>query len=88
MDTEYLRTGRGDAVVVVANDLDAADVNALVARLADSHLVLAASPTLSTEADLATWFSAFLEGLGVSHAHLLVHSSMTPSLISGDPDHV
>jgi len=88
MDTEYLRTGRGGAIVLVVDDLDAGDVNGLVASLADRHLVFAAAPTLSGEIDLSTWFNAFLEGLGVSGAHLFVHSSMTPSLVPGDQDHV
>jgi hypothetical protein len=88
MNTEYLRTGRGGAVVLVVDDLDAAEVNGLVACLADRHLVFAASPTLSGDVDLFTWFNAFLEGLGVSGAHLFVHSSMTPSLVPGDQDHV
>ena len=88
MDTEYLRTGKGDAVVVVADDLESADVNGLVASLAGNHLVFAASPSLSPNVDLSTWFNAFLEGLGVSTAHLFIHSSRTPSLASGDPDHV
>ena len=88
MDTEYLRTGRGGAVVLVVDDLDGVEVNGLVASLADRHLVFAASPTLSGDVDLSTWFNAFLEGLGVSGAHLFVHSSMTPSLVPGDQDHV
>lgn len=77
MDTEYLRTGRGDAVVVVAADIDSAEINTLVASLADRHLVFAARPTVTDDFDLSGWFAAFLEGLGVTTAHLFVHSSMT-----------
>lgn len=88
MDTEYLRTGRGDAVVLVAADLDSAEVNTLVASLADRHLVFAACPTVTADFDLSRWFNAFLEGLGVPSAHLFVHSSMTLSFASGGPDHV
>ena len=88
MDTEYLRTGRGDPVVLVTDALDSAEINALIASLADRHLVFAAAPALSKAIELHSWFTAFLEGLGVSGAHLFVHSSMTPSLVPGDPDHV
>lgn len=72
----------------MAADLDSAEINALVASLADRHLVFAATPTLTGEVDLSRWFNAFLEGLGVPSAHLFVHSSMTLSFASGDPDHV
>lgn len=83
MDTEYLRTGRGDAIVLVATELDSAEINTLVASLADRHLVFAACPPLTGDFDLSRWFNAFLEGLGVPSAHLMVHSSMTLSFAPG-----
>lgn len=74
--------------MLVADELDSAEINVLIARLADRHLVFAAAPALPGDVDLPTWFHAFLEGLGVASAHFFVHSSRTPSLVSGDPDHV
>jgi hypothetical protein len=88
MATEYVRTGRGDAIVLVAAELDSAEITTLVSSLADRHLVLAACPATAGDFDLSRWFSAFLEGLGLPSAHLFVHSSVTPSFVPGDPDHV
>lgn len=86
MDTEYLRTGRGHAVVLVASELDSPEVHGLVASLAERHLVFAASPRLHGDVDLSAWFNAFIEGLGLRSAHLFIHSSV--SFAPGDSDHV
>ncbi|MGH7637970.1 MAG: hypothetical protein ACREOK_09995 [Gemmatimonadaceae bacterium] len=86
VDTEYLRSGRGDAIVIVTHDLDASDLAELIAQLEGRYLVLAAAPVLAGCVQLDAWLNGFLEGLGVSAAHLLFHSSMALTL--GDHDHV
>lgn len=85
-DTEYLRSGRGNAIVVVADDLDAPELGDVIASLADRYLVLAASPVAANAADFARWFNGFLEGLGISSAHLLLHSSKAMTI--GEHDDV
>jgi hypothetical protein len=86
IDTEYLRAGRGDAIVIVTDDLEAIEVAELMAQLDRHYLVLAAAPDLSNRAALGVWLNGFLEGLGVPRAHLLLHSSTALTL--GDNDHV
>ena len=77
VSTEYLRVGRGDVIVFVADDLDSEETRSVVERLQGSYTVFAAVPALAHSAQLMTWFTDFLEGLGVQSAHLLLHSSMT-----------
>lgn len=86
VDTEYLRAGRGDAIVIVADHLDAPKIRELIAQLEGRYLVLAAAPALTRVEELRPWLDGFLEGLGVPAAHVLFHSSMT--MPSGDHDHV
>jgi hypothetical protein len=86
IDTEYLRAGRGDAIVIVTDEIDAADVAALMAQLDGRYLVFAAAPALADRAALGVWLNGFLEGLGVPSAHLLMHS--TKAMTLGDDDHV
>lgn len=86
VDTEYLRAGRGDAIVIVTDDPDAVEVAELIRQLEGRYLVLAAAPALSGCTELATWLNGFLEGLGIPAAHLLLHSSRAMTL--GDHDHV
>ena len=80
VDTEYLRAGRGDAIVIVTHDLDASDLAELIAQLEGRYLVLAAAPALTGMEELRPWLDGFLEGLGVPAAHLLFHSSMATTL--------
>lgn len=86
VDTEYLRAGRGDAIVIVGDDLDAPEVGELIAQLEGRYLVLAAAPALAGCVQLHDWLNGFLEGLGISTAHVLLHSSKSTAL--GDHDHV
>jgi hypothetical protein len=74
-DTEYLRAGRGEAIVIVARDLDAPEVSRMMAALASTYLVFAAAPGLAAGDELDAWLSAFLEGLGIARAHLLALST-------------
>jgi hypothetical protein len=84
VSTEYLRVGRGDVIVLVTDDLESEETRNVVERLQSSHTVLAAVPALKQQADLMTWFDDFLEGLGVPNAHLLLHSSTTTTILSGE----
>lgn len=75
VDTEYLRAGHGEAMVLLAPVLDAPEVQGTIARLAQHYLVLAAA--LPSQTPGATrWLDEFLEGLGFSHAHVMLHSSL------------
>jgi hypothetical protein len=56
-------------------------VQALVADFAQRFTVFAASPDSTSAAELAQWLRPFLEGLGVVGVHLMVHESLTESLI-------
>lgn len=92
VDTEYLRAGQGEPMVLVAALLDSSDVQATVARLAQHYLVLAVALPPGSLAQVQPqpgpagnplanrWLDEFLEGLGLSHAHVLLHSSL--------PEHV
>lgn len=83
-DTTYLRAGSGDVLVLVAPDLGSVGVLETMNALSRSFLVLAAAPGVSGRA-LTDWFHDFLEGLGVSDAHLLLHASVSAS-INGEAD--
>lgn len=72
VDTPYLRAGRGEPIVLIAADVEAADVRSMIADLAQRFLVIAASPPV---ANVATWLTLFMEGLGLSDAHVLHHAS-------------
>lgn len=87
IETEYVRVGRGRAVVVIADDLDTAEIRNIIEVLQTRYTVLAAAPALHGQAGLSAWFSGFLEGLGITDAHLLLHTSQTSSLRSGELDH-
>jgi hypothetical protein len=78
VDTIYLRAGRGEPIVFLVNDVDAADVRQMIDVLARHSLVFAATPALSAS---ASWLRDFLEGLGVTGAHVLVHASLAINLI-------
>jgi hypothetical protein len=84
VSTEYLRVGRGDVIVLVTDDLESDETHTIVGKLQGSHTVLAAVPTPTQRARLMTWFNDFLEGLGVPSAHLLLHSSTTTTILSGE----
>ena len=81
VDTTYLRAGRGDAIVLVANDLEAQDVQDLMQELARQFLVIAAAPT-PAQGQIANWLRDFLEGLGLTGAHVLMHASLTQILMA------
>ncbi|HZA51833.1 MAG TPA: hypothetical protein VE549_13905 [Myxococcaceae bacterium] len=84
VSTEYLRVGRGDVIVFVTEDLESDETRSIVEKLQSCYTVLAAVPALTRHAHLMTWFNDFLEGLGVQSAHLLLHSSMTMTIASGE----
>jgi hypothetical protein len=84
VDTEYIRAGRGEPLVLVVAQLDSAEVAASIAALARNYLVFAAAPALQELAKVASWQADFLEGLGVASAHLMLHASAASSYINGD----
>ncbi len=71
VETSYIRMGRGDAIVLVVDDIDAVATKALLETLAARFVVFAASPGLGGEF-LSRWLSDFVEALGVSEARLMV----------------
>lgn len=77
VDTTYLRAGSGDVLVLVAHDLDSAEVLQTMIALSHRFLVLTAAPGVNGPVALADWFHDFLEGLGISEAHLLLHASVS-----------
>lgn len=94
VDTEYLRAGHGEPMVLLAPRLDVPEVQVIVARLAQHFLVIAAGlprdlpsqhPARVTAASdtVGRWLEEFMEGLGYSHAHVLLHSSL-PEQVRSD----
>jgi hypothetical protein len=75
VDTEYIRAGRGEPIVLVVADLDAVEVTEMTARLAMQYTVLVAAPRLAS-GQIAGWMRDFLEGLGLAQAHLMVHARL------------
>jgi dipeptidyl aminopeptidase/acylaminoacyl peptidase len=49
IDTPYVRAGRGEAMVIVAADVDARDVQQMIVDLAEHFLVLAAAPAVTED---------------------------------------
>lgn len=89
VETAYVRAGRGDALVLVAADLERDDVRQIVQTLSAEFLVLAAAPTpvaLHGIAGLSPWFREFLECLGVTDAHLFLHASAS-AILNGERVH-
>ena len=82
VETQYVRAGRGDAVVLLAQGLDRDDVLRSVQALSREFLVLAVVPSSGDVASLSRWLRAFLECLGVTDAHVFVHAPA--SLLTGD----
>ena len=84
VDTPYVRAGRGEAMVIVAADVDARDVQQMIVDLADHFLVLAAAPAVTEDGHaFETWLRNFLDGLGVNTAHVLFHASVATALVTG-----
>jgi len=83
--TNYLRAGRGEVVVLLAQELETENVLRTVHALGRDFLVLAAAPASGDVAILSRWLRTFLECLGVPDAHVFLHA---PALIlTGDhPD--
>jgi hypothetical protein len=84
METSYLRLGHGQPIVLLAADVDAEDVQEAIRRLAQNFLVIAASSPLHCGEQLSSWLNGFVEGLGITGAHLLVHASTLTTLMNGD----
>lgn len=82
VDTNYLRAGRGEALVFIASDIEAPDAGAMIDALAVQYRVIAAAPPAGCAFD--SWLPSFLEGLGVTDAHVLLHSSISTSIL-GNP---
>jgi hypothetical protein len=82
VETKYVRAGRGDVVVLLAQGLERDDVLRSVQALSREFLVLAAVPSSGDVASLSPWLRAFLECLGVTDAHVFVHAPA--SLLTGD----
>ena len=77
VSTSYVRAGRGTPIVMVSDDVDAPGTQEMIARLARDHLVFAAAPALVDAQSLGVWLRNFVEGLGISEAHLVLHSSVS-----------
>ena len=84
IETPYVRAGQGEAMVIIAADVDARDVQQMIVDLAERFLVLAAAPAIGGGRGFERWLRNFLDGLGVSAAHVLFHASVPPALITGD----
>jgi hypothetical protein len=85
IETPYVRAGRGEAMVIVAADVDARDVQQMIVDLAERFLVLAAAPAVTEEGRaFEQWLRNFLDGLGLSAAHVLFHASLPTALVTGD----
>jgi len=76
IETPYVRAGHGEAMVIVAADVDARDVQQMIVDLAERFLVLAASPAIEGGRAFERWLRNFLDGLGVSAAHVLFHADI------------
>ena len=83
-EPQAVRAGQGEAMVIVAADVDARDVQQMIVDLAERFLVLAAAPAIEGGRAFERWLRNFLDGLGVSAAHVLFHASVPPALIAGD----
>lgn len=75
IDTPYLRAGKGEAIVLIARDIDAPEVVGMVERLAAHFLVIAAAPPAGVQV-FESWLPAFLEGLGAPEPHVTIHASI------------
>lgn len=71
VETSYIRVGRGNAIVLVVDDVDATATQELLETLAARYMVFATAPGRSGD-NLSRWFSDFVEALGVSDARLMV----------------
>ena len=83
METTYLRSGSGPALVLVTAELDQSDVIEMMTALSREFLVLTAAPALHDAASLSRWLREFLECLGVADAHVVLHRSVA-TILSGD----
>jgi hypothetical protein len=79
VETEYIRAGRGEPIVMVVPDLDGVEGPEMIARLATQYTVLVAAPRLELT-EIAGWMRDFLEGLGLAQAHLMVHARAMDTL--------
>ena len=70
-----MRAGRGEAVVLLVDDVDAGAVQQMAETLASRFLVIVAAPRLAPR-DLDAWLAEFTEGLGLAEAHVLLHSRL------------
>ena len=86
VDTEYVRAGRGDAVLLLAGDVDTLEMQQRIDVLARHFLVIAASPPVNAEFN--SWLGGFLDGLGLMRASVLVDASLTHLLMTGDSNDV
>ena len=85
IDTTYVRAGRGEAIVIVAADVDDRDVQQMIVDLAERFLVLAAAPRVVEEGRaFERWLRNFLDGLGLGAAHVLFHASVPTALVTED----
>lgn len=85
IDTSYVRAGQGQAMLVIAADVDAPDVQQLIVDLAERFLVLAAAPdAVKGGCAFDLWLRNFLEGLGIGVAHVLFHASVPTGIVTGD----
>ena len=86
VDIPYIRAGRGKAVVFLAADIDSIDAQREIDVLAQSFLIIAASPP--PELDFSVWLNGLLDGLGITRAGILLDESLAPFLSIGDRNDV
>jgi hypothetical protein len=87
VDTEYVRAGRGEPVVLLAADIESLEVQRTIDVAARNCLIIAASPPSHT--DFTAWLRGFLDGLGLTHARVVMDAGELLNLVStGEPNDV
>jgi len=85
VDTEYLRCGRGPALVLLTERGDGAWTGGVVQELSRDFLVLA--PRRPPGVTFADWLAGFLDGLGITRATIVAEGSeLAPALAFADAD--